>query len=225
MALIDVIRRKRTGTYTVTRALPRDYDTDGKYSRGPTALVVADDVVEAVDADADTLKLTAHGLVTGDGPLRLTGADVPAGLATATDYWVVVVDDDYIQLSSSLEDAMTVVPAVVVVDLTDEGSGTITLVDTASTVRQSKQTIAVPASVQPQSGTDLVDAPEGMAANDIRILWTEIELRTVKGPGTGAGTEPDIIEIDGDHWRCWKIEYFGILSSFYRVTVHRIESP
>lgn len=95
-------------------------------------LVVADDVVEAVDTGADTLQLTAHGLKTGDGPLRLTTTGtLPTGLATGTDYWVIEDDVDNIQLADALSDAIN----GVAIDLTAAGSGTHTLVDTADTKR------------------------------------------------------------------------------------------
>lgn len=97
-------------------------------------LVVADDVIEAVDTAADTLQLTAHGLETGDGPIQFTAGGVnvlPTPLATATDYWVIKVDADNIAVATTLADAY----AGTKVDLTAAGSGTRTLVDTASTQR------------------------------------------------------------------------------------------
>jgi len=96
------------------------------------ALVVADDDVEAVDTGDDELTLTAHGLLTGDGPVQFTTTDtLPAGLSLATDYWVIRVDNDTIQVASSLANAI----AGTLVDITDVGTGTHTLADTASTKR------------------------------------------------------------------------------------------
>lgn len=97
------------------------------------ALVIADDAVESVDAGADTLTLTAHGLLTGDGPIRFTTTGtLPAGLAIDTDYWIIKVDADTIQLAARFLDTVSSTP----INLTSAGTGTHTLVDTADTVRQ-----------------------------------------------------------------------------------------
>jgi hypothetical protein len=96
------------------------------------ALVVADDTVEAVDLTDNELDLTAHGLETGDGPIRFTtSGTLPTGLATATDYYVIAVNANSISLATSLANAY----AGTEIDLTGAGSGTHTLVDTASTQR------------------------------------------------------------------------------------------
>lgn len=66
-------------------------------------LVVADDVVEAVDTGADTLTLTGHAYETGDGPF-----DADSNLATTTGgnaFWVIKVDDDKIAIANTLDDA------------------------------------------------------------------------------------------------------------------------
>lgn len=95
-------------------------------------LVVADDVVESVSAVANTLTLTAHGLVTGDGPLRgTTTGTLPGGWALATDVFVIRVDANTIKLASSLENALN----LNAIDLTTAGTGTHTISDTAATVR------------------------------------------------------------------------------------------
>lgn len=93
-------------------------------------LVAADDVVESVSAGADTLQLTAHGRKTGDGPMRFTtSGTLPAGLATGTDYWIIVDDADNIQIADSVADAIS----GTAIDITTAGTGTHTLIDTADT--------------------------------------------------------------------------------------------
>lgn len=57
------------------------------------------------DHTTDELTATDHGLELGDGPVQLTGSDLPDGLATLTDYWIIKVDDDIFQLAASLDDA------------------------------------------------------------------------------------------------------------------------
>jgi hypothetical protein len=98
-------------------------------------LAVADKNVEAVDTAADTLKFTAHGLETGDGPFTIanTGGALPTGITAATNYWLVKSDDDKVQIATSLANAYASPP--VVVDITSAGSGVNTLSDTPTTQR------------------------------------------------------------------------------------------
>lgn len=84
----------------------------------------------------------------------------------------------------------------------------------------STTTLSVDASVQPVTGDAMEDLPQGIRVEDVRILWTVTELRTEKS-GTGA----DLIAIGDLSYRVFKVEYFGILSSFYRVTVHKVNVP
>jgi len=94
------------------------------------ALVVADDTF-TVNVD-NTVTAVAHGLVTGDGPVQLTSSTtLPAGLALATDYWIHRLTDDTFYFCSTLANAL----AGTSVDITDTGTGTHTLSDTASTKR------------------------------------------------------------------------------------------
>lgn len=97
-------------------------------------LVIPDDVVEAVSLSANTLTMTAHGLLTGDGPVRfVTTGVLPAGIALSTDYWIVVVTANTVRLATSRAAAIAAVP--VVVDITGGGSGVHTLQDTPDTRR------------------------------------------------------------------------------------------
>lgn len=95
-------------------------------------LTFADKTVSAVDQADNELDFAApHGLSTGDGPIRLTntGGALPAGLALATDYFVIAVDADSISLATSRDNALEGVE----VDITGAGSGTHFVVDTADT--------------------------------------------------------------------------------------------
>lgn len=77
-------------------------------------------------AATDILTITAHGLLTGDGPFQLTTTDtLPAGLALATDYWVVRLSANTFSLAASYADATAATP--IVVDVTDTGTGTHTM--------------------------------------------------------------------------------------------------
>lgn len=87
-------------------------------------LAMSDDTVESVDAGADTLTLTAHGLQTGDGPVRVsTSGSLPTGLSGGTDYYVIKVDADTIKLSTTLAGSY----AGTVNGISSTGSGTHTL--------------------------------------------------------------------------------------------------
>jgi len=84
----------------------------------------------AVDPTTDSITLTAHGLAAGlvvrvaaDG----SGAR-PTGLAAATDYFVIPVDANTIQLAASRANAIATVP--VPVNITADGTGAFTLTPT-----------------------------------------------------------------------------------------------
>lgn len=93
-------------------------DWDGDEAGWPS--VVADSVSQA----DDVLVVAVHEYLTGDGPVQLSGADLPAGIEPDTDYWLVV-DGDEIQLAETYDDAVDEPP--VVVDITDAGSGDVTI--------------------------------------------------------------------------------------------------
>lgn len=91
---------------------------------------LGDDLTFTANASTDELTATSHAMVTGDGPLRLTtSGTLPAGLSTATNYWVIKVDANTIQLATSYANAI----AGTQIDITDTGSGTHTL-DRASRI-------------------------------------------------------------------------------------------
>lgn len=104
----------------ISLAYARDYHE----GRGQLATWDGDDVtdtVTAADATANTLTVAGHDFETGDGPVRLTGSDLPAPLAEGTDYWVVVASSSALQLATSYANAIAASPTVV--NLTDVGSG------------------------------------------------------------------------------------------------------
>lgn len=79
-------------------------------------------VASTVNVTANTISITAHGLTTGlKGQLTSTGT-LPAGLTTATDYFVISVDANTIKLASSLANAL--VPTAI--DITDQGTNAAT---------------------------------------------------------------------------------------------------
>ena len=94
----------------------------------PVAGAIADTTFTASGA---TLTDNSHGLITGDGPVRLTTTDtLPAGLALATDYWIIYLSANTYSLATSRALAF----AGTAVTTTDAGTGTHTLSDTADTM-------------------------------------------------------------------------------------------
>ena len=65
-----------------------------------------------IDGDVDTTddeidNLTAHGFQTGEGPVTLTSSGtLPAGLATATKYWIIRIDANTIAFADDRADAL-----------------------------------------------------------------------------------------------------------------------
>lgn len=103
-------------------------------------LVIPTITVTSVDATANTFTKTAHGLSTGDGPIRMfsTGT-LPANVEENVDYWVVVVNANTFKLATTYINSMTTVP--VVVDLGDAGTGVITLESTDDTLRSGEEVV------------------------------------------------------------------------------------
>lgn len=138
--------------------------------------------ITAVSAAADTLTSAAHGLATGDGPVRLAATSTPpAGLAIDTDYWAIRVDANTLQLAPTFLGAVET-PAPVAIG--DAGAGSHRLVSTVATRRAGAEiertvqgTRTVTVSVQ-CFGAPSVDA-NGAAARLKRTL-ASLSLPTVK---------------------------------------------
>lgn len=81
--------------------------------------------VRLVDATADTLSIESHGLKFRDAVKVVSTGTLPAGLSSGTIYFIVEDSVDTIKLATSASNA-SLDPASVV-DITDAGTGTITL--------------------------------------------------------------------------------------------------
>lgn len=68
---------------------------------------------------ADTIDVPEHGLATGYGPVQLTGATLPAGLALATNYWIIAAGANAVKLALS----PALAAAGTAVNITGTGSG------------------------------------------------------------------------------------------------------
>ena len=80
-------------------------------------------VVTATEATNTLTAATSHGLAVGDR-VRFTGADLPLGLVASTDYWVSFVGGS----TALLTFRVSATKGGGAVDITDEGTGTHTVV-------------------------------------------------------------------------------------------------
>jgi hypothetical protein len=84
-----------------------------------------------------------------------------------------------------------------------------------------ESTFTVVASVQPVTGRDLQDLPEGQYANEVKKLYTAVELRT-RHPDS----EPDRINIYGETYTVIQVNRWdGFGDKHYKVLVSRREVP
>ena len=118
---------------------------------------IAFDGATAVDPGTDRITVTGHGLVTGMGPYTLddNGNTAPTGLTDGTNYWVIRVDNDTIELADSRANALTSSQ----VDITADGSGTINL--------NGSTRLMVPAGVAKVRVAGLVAMEDGFAGTSL----------------------------------------------------------
>jgi hypothetical protein len=102
------------------------------YDRELNVVTLAPIAVTAVNVGASALTAPGHGLSTGEGPLNVasTGSP-PSPIAVDESVWPIVVDANTVKMAASFADAMASSP--VPIALGGAGSGTITIVGTAST--------------------------------------------------------------------------------------------
>jgi len=102
--------------------------------QGTPAALVFGDLVFTAEADDEKLTAAAHGLLTGDGPFRISSdTALPTGLSAATDYWIIKFDANVFYLATSLQLALTGTN----VTFTTDGTGVHTISDKAETKRVS----------------------------------------------------------------------------------------
>lgn len=83
---------------------------------------VAEDTTFTTTHASEVVNSTAHGLITGDGPIRFrtTADDLPAGYSINTDYWVIYVSANTFKVATSYDNAI----AGTAVSISDDGTGT-----------------------------------------------------------------------------------------------------
>lgn len=191
----------KTGDYVVRRYATGALDSSGRYL--PNADTDLD--VTAVDAAADTLTIDGHDLATGDGPFWLSVPDptvdvLPTPLDATAPNWAIVVDVDTIKVAASKADAIALIP----IDLIDIGLGAFPHLSNS---------FIAPGSVQALGDDELRDLPEGQSTEDMRQLFTIVELRERTNDN-----DPDVVLVDGKHFRVNKVRHYGTLSGGHYVS-------
>ncbi len=105
----------------VTNPVPKNADDSGAGSIA--GVQTAAGVTSNVDLTTEEITVVGHNMVTGLKIQLTTSSALPTGLSTATDYYVIAIDDDTFQLALSLADA----EAGTEIDLTGYGTGTHTI--------------------------------------------------------------------------------------------------
>lgn len=133
-------------------------------------------------------------------------------------YWVIVPDDDTIQLATSYLNAV----AGYSIDFDSDGTGLFHLF--------APRAFPIVAGVQAVSGRDIQWMPAGMSAEETLTLYTTTMLVPVMPAGTGQqAREPDVVTIlwlgQVEDWTVQKVEQFLNISSHFRVMVYRTGVP
>lgn len=120
--------------------------TAGMLTVGGQPLVYGPTVFTA-DHNLDTLIIAGHGLITGDGPLRLfnSGGALPTGLLSGTDYFAIFVDANTIRVAVNVSNAFDNVAHF----FTTNGTGTHTIASTSNTTRPASSVLSGPVTMGP----------------------------------------------------------------------------
>jgi hypothetical protein len=104
---------------------------DLKHAEGWSLHLIISDTTPAaknfVSVSGNNITITAHGFTTGLVGQCTTTGGLPTGLSTSTNYFVIAIDANTIQLASSLANALAGTP----VTLSSAGTGTNTFTATA----------------------------------------------------------------------------------------------
>jgi hypothetical protein len=91
------------------------------------AAALAGGLASNIDLSSDAITIASHGYITGTKAALTTAGTLPTGV-TATNYWIIKIDDNTVKLASSLANAV----AGTKVNITVDGSGTHTLTPAAA---------------------------------------------------------------------------------------------
>lgn len=108
-------------------------------------LTFADITVTAVNTGTSTVTAVGHGLLTGDGPVRVSGT-LPSPIVAGTNYWIIAVDADHLQFASTYVNTgggQGSTNPITPMTLTSSPAGTFVVSNTSSTVRAGEELMAI----------------------------------------------------------------------------------
>lgn len=171
-----------TATYTVQNADRMSIQCNATDATPTDQDFVAADV--AIDP-ANTITIVAHGFVTGL-KVALTGTNLPTGLA-ATNYWVIKVNANTIQLAANLADALAGTEVVI----TDPGTtadanlAPAALGSSTVTVKASLDGVTYFAYATPKTVTITTSGSQFLDCGQLTVPYIQIQWTA---PTTGALT-------------------------------------
>lgn len=142
------------GLIYVSQSISQYVAAGGTLTNKRRPFTFADITISAFTANpTNTATAAAHGLQTGDGPVRLTttGA-LPTGLATGTDYWIIKVDANTVAFAASL--ALAYAGTKVVFTTTGSGTNKITVTGAGSAVQRGLDGLFTYEATQAETNTD-----------------------------------------------------------------------
>lgn len=153
-------------------------------------LVVVSKVFTAANA-TEIFTSAAHGLKNGDGPLQVSnsGGALPTGLTAVTDYYVIFIDVNTFKLATSLALALAGTNLLISTD----GTGTQSIVSTASTTRPSDSFTVTGTATGNWFSLELVDA------SAMLLFESHVD------PGLAA--DLDAINLEQPGWYCLLTSY------------------
>lgn len=170
-----------------------------------------DIAVTAVANATDTLTAVGHGMTTGDGPYKpaVSGGTLPGGLDSSTRYYVIRTGADTFKLATTVQLAI----AGTAVNLTDDGSGTISLVRHVDTQASGSAFLAFVSRGQWSS------APTGPTDNKGNVYTAVAGPRAYDGfPGSQAGVYADLTGVGGAA-HTWSLDW----ANFDEITIGALE--
>jgi hypothetical protein len=175
------------------------------YVRWADKFLVADTTFTSTHA-TEVINSTAHGLSSGDGPIRLrtTVNDLPAGFSIETDYWVIVLTSSTFKLATSYDNAI----AGTAVSISDDGTGTHTYYSCVDGVNGWEEwmwlDVAVKVLLKQRSDiSQLVGIRDGIAREILAAAADRNKgnpARVVSGDGNPLTSGPYPRQFDPDFW-------------------------
>lgn len=180
MTMTQVVRNPATNPVSKT------YNDSGAGSA--TGVQTTAGVASTVDVSANTITAASHGYTTGLKCQTSSTGTLPAGITTATDYFVISVDANTIKLATSLANAQ----AGTAIDLTDQGTNAATHTVTPTSLAGASLTLQKSNDYSPVTGSgtwDAVEAATSITADgdvwisdtDPEYLWARLSYTLTAG--------------------------------------------